>query len=99
MATVIKKKAALISVRELQPIVDRAIKEAGLQVDDHGLVVRWDLAGRILRDLPTAEKFAASVSKTITAHGHDVVPAVLQIDKTIIAGFYERVNTPQTRAF
>ena len=96
------KSAALISARELPRLVDAAIKAAG----DHGIasnamVTKWDLVGRMMKDMASAEKLAAGVAAHINAGagGHKVSSAVLKIDDRILAGFYERVAIPQFREF
>jgi len=94
------KTAALIRAHELPKLVEAAIKAAG----DHGvassaLITKWDLVGRMIRDMASAEKFADGVSAQINKSGHAVSPAVLKIDGRILAGFYERVAIPQFREF
>jgi hypothetical protein len=93
-----KKSAALISARELPKLVNAAIAAAGHHdAVSPALVVKWDLIGRQIREMAAAEKFAHDVSSHLGAAGHAVTPAVLQIDKRIIAGFFERVSVPQIR--
>lgn len=96
-------KAALVSNRELTRVVDAAVKavieRTKIPVDDGSVVIRWELIGRILRDLDTAQPFATQVAKEMTVLGVKATPAVLIIDKKILAGFFERLNLPQQRQF
>lgn len=94
------KSAALIKAHELPRLVEAAVKAAG----DHGvassaLITKWDLVGRMMKDMAAAEKFADGVSAQINKGGHAVSPAILKIDGRILAGFYERVAIPQFREF
>lgn len=103
MAVTPKAKAALVSARELPGLVDAAVKVAAQKVPgvaaDDKVTIRWELIGRILRDLKQAQPFADAVSAELKAKGVAVNPAVLIIDKRILAGFFERVNLPQQRQF
>lgn len=93
-----KATATLVSARELPGIVEKAVREAGQHVEGAGaLVVRWDLIGREIRDFAKANEFASAVVKGVGAHGIAATPAVLAIDKKIIAGFFERSAIPQIR--
>jgi hypothetical protein len=93
-----KKSAALISARELPKLVNAAIQAAGHHdAVSTAVVVKWDLIGREIREMLAAEKFASDVSKHLGDAGHPVTSAVLQIDKRIIAGFFERLAVPQIR--
>jgi hypothetical protein len=91
--------AALISVRQLPGVVEAAVKAAGVRVEGEPLVLRWDLAGKVVRDFGEGKKFADAVSKQVIEAGFDAVPAVLQIDDRILAGFFERIDVPQLRNF
>ena len=92
------KKASLIAARDLPKIVDAAVHAAGIRLASNDpLVVRWDLAGKVVKDFAEGQKFADAVAKHVTAGGIDASPAVLLIDKRIIAGFFERVAIPQIR--
>lgn len=92
------RKATLVPARELPKIVEAAVHAAGDRVGISGpLVLRWDLAGKVVRDLLEGQKFAEHVAKHVTAAGVDAAPAVLAIDNHIIAGFFERHAVPQVR--
>ena len=100
------KKAALVSARELPALVDAAVKAAQAKVPkatpaDNALVRRWELIGRILRerDLAVAQGFADAVVSELKTRNVAAAPALLVIDKKILAGFFERVNIPQQRQF
>ena len=99
MAIASKSVAALVSARELPKVVDEAIKAATAAgiASDGPLVVKWDLIGRQVRDLEAGEAFSGAVAKSLTGSGVKASPALLKIDKIIIAGFFERANIPQTR--
>lgn len=106
MAIAPKTKAALVSVRELPGLVDAAVRVAHQKVPkatpaDEALLLRWDLIGRILRerDLNVAQGFADAVVTELKAKNIAATPALLVIDKKILAGFFERVNIPQDRQF
>lgn len=91
------KKAALIPARNLPKIVTEAIKQAEVRigagvVGEAKIVKKWELIGRVCRDLPQAERFAAEVSREL---GPNVSPALIKIDDKILAGFIERVKVPQ----
>jgi hypothetical protein len=99
-----KPKAALIPARELNSVVAAAVKAAGARVklpptDDGPLIIRWELIGRVLRDLNQAQPFAAEVVKELAAKSIKATPAVLIIDKKILAGFFERPQLPIERQF
>lgn len=90
------KKAALIPARNLPKLVNEAIKQAearlGGPVGEPKLVKKWELIGRVVRDLPQAERFSAEVSAAL---GPVASPAIVKIDDKILAGFIERVKVPQ----
>ncbi|MEG3086492.1 hypothetical protein [Sphingomonas sp. PB4P5] len=94
-----RSSASLISVRELPGIVEAAVKAAGVRVEGESLVLRWDLAGKVVRDFGEGKKFADAVAKQVTEAGFEASPAVLQIDDRILAGFFERIDIPQFRNF
>ncbi|WP_010186942.1 hypothetical protein [Sphingomonas sp. PAMC 26605] len=97
MATDIRK-ATLVAARDLPKIVEAAVHAAGDRVGVSGqLVLRWDLAGKVVRDLLEGQKFADNVALHMKAAGVDAAPAVLAIDNHIIAGFFERQAVPQIR--
>lgn len=98
------KKAALVSARELNTVVAAAVKAAGARVkvppaDDGPLIIKWELIGRILRDLNQAQPFAQEVVKELSAKSIKATPAVLIIDKKILAGFFEKIQVPVERQF
>ena len=101
-----KSKAALVSIRELPSLVEAAVRTAHVKVPkataaDDALLLRWDLIGRILRerDLNVAQGFADAVVAELKAKNVAASPALLVIDKKILAGFFEKVNIPQQRQF
>ncbi len=91
-------KAALISARELPKVVDAAIKAAGDKGHAGPFVLRWDIAGKVIREAE-AHAFATNVAKQLGAAGHEVSPAVLTIGGETLAGFVERNALPQFREF
>lgn len=103
MATDPNRTARLVSMRELPRVVDSAIEIASKRIDvttkAGSIVVKWELIGRILNNFEHAQLFATTVSEEISKAGVEVHPAVLSIDKRIIAGFYERASLPQLREF
>lgn len=104
MAVAPKPKAGLISARELPSVVDAAVKAASvrvkLPVETTGpVIVKWDLIGRVLRDLNQAQPFAAEVVKELAAKNVKASPAVLIVDKKILAGFFEKLQVPIERQF
>lgn len=100
------RKAALVSARELSGLVDAAVNAAHDKVPkatplDSSVTIRWELVGRILRerDLAVAQSFAETVVSELKAKNVAATPALLVVDKRILAGFFERVNVPQLRPF
>ena len=100
------RKAALVSARELSGLVQAAVRVAQEKVPkatpiDDALIVRWELVGRILRerDFGIAQSFAEEVVAELNAKNVAAKPALLVIDRRILAGFFERVNVPQLRQF
>lgn len=96
----VSKRAALISAKELPKLIDAALAGPG----DHGavstaLVKKWDLVGRVMKDMKAADAFSTSVAGHLNASGHSVSAAVLKVDGRILAGFYERVAIPQIKEF
>ncbi len=100
-------KAKLVSARELPGLVTEAVKVAAanpklkekIDLSEPAITIRWDLIGRILRDLNDAQLFSADVAKSLKARDIAVTPATLIIDKRILAGFFERVQVPIERQF
>ena len=106
MAVTPRTKAALVSARELPKLVDAAVRAAHVKVPkatpaDDALLWRWELIGRILRerDLNVAQGFADAVVTELKAQNVAASPALLVIDKKILAGFFERPNIPVPREF
>ena len=102
MAVDLRKSATLVSAQELTKIVNHAVKAAGERSGATGpVVLRWELAGRVIRPGPDALKlahdFADTVARQVTLGGIEATPAVLIIDKEITAGFFERAAVPQQR--
>lgn len=96
-----RETAKLVPMRELadhvQKAVDLAAKSAGLAPGPAGLIARWDLYGRIVRDFAEGQKFAAETKKSLGTSIGGVSPAVLMIDKRIIAGFFPVKEIGQLR--
>lgn len=100
-------KAKLVSARELPGLVSEAVKAAAanpklrqkIDLADPTITIRWELIGRILRDLNDAQLFSADVAKSLKARNITVTPATLIIDKRILAGFFEKVQVPIERQF
>ena len=96
-------KATLVSVRDLPKVVDEAVKAAnkrlGTVPDTAPAIKKWEIYGRVIRDLGQAEKFADAVSAEVAKSGIAVSPATLIIDKHIWCGFIERPNIPVDRNF
>jgi len=106
MAVAPRTKAALVSARELPKLVDAAVRAAQVKVPkatpaEDALTLRWELIGRILRerDLGVAQGFADAVVAELKAQNVAASPALLVIDKRILAGFFERPNIPVQREF
>lgn len=104
MAIAPKSKAALVPARELNDVVAAAVKAAGARVkvpstDDAPLTIKWELVGRVLKDLNLAQPFAAEVVRELAAKNIKATPAVLIIDKRILAGFFEKPQVPAERQF
>ena len=103
----IAPKAKLVSARELSGLVTEAVKAAAanpklkekLDLAEPAITIRWDLIGRILRNLEDAQTFSGDVAKSLKAKNISVTPATLIIDKRILAGFFERVQVPIERQF
>jgi hypothetical protein len=100
-------KAKLVSARELPSLVTEAVRAAAanpklkgkIDLADPTITIRWELIGRILRDLADAQTFSADVAKSLKAKSITVTPATLIIDKRILAGFFEKVQVPIERQF
>lgn len=94
-------KAGLISKRDLVGKIEQAVKLADARLKLPGeageLVVRWDIYGRILRDARHADQFASEVTNQIGALGVSASPALLAIDKKLLAGFIEKIAVPKQR--
>jgi hypothetical protein len=90
-------RAEIVSLKDLGHAVSRAIDAAGHQnVGGAGPIIkRWDIMGRILREMAEGERFAHDVANQLNHSGHQVAPATLAIDGHILAGFIERRAIPQ----
>jgi hypothetical protein len=95
------RQAQLISMRQLPKIVDEAVRAAHGRIGDAAgegkIINRWEIYGRILRDLELGEKFANEVTQNVARQGFAVQPAILKIDRDILCGFIERANVPLDR--
>lgn len=91
MGTRVKPK--LVSVSELDGMVNNAVEIAAkrleLKLKPGNLVHKWDLVGRQVRDVVSAQKFSAEMAKQLNKDGLQVKPAVSIINKQIIAGFIQ----------
>lgn len=98
-----QQKAKLVSARELPKVVEAAVKAASARVGggqeavSGPVIVKWELVGRVARDLAHGEKLAAEISAEMGKAGHEVQPAVLGVGKEIICGFFEPANIPMPR--
>lgn len=90
--------AALIPARNLPKLVKEAVRLAderlGAPAVSGPIVRKWDLVGRVAKDLQTADRFSSEVAKTL---GSAARPAVLKIDDKILAGFIEKVSISEAR--
>jgi len=96
--TTVKIKAQSVSAIELSKMVDKAVgiaaKRLDMTVDSKNIITKWDLVGRVVRDIKLAQSFSEDVAKQISLGGVAVEPATLIIKKQIIAGFFERSRVP-----
>jgi fructose-1,6-bisphosphatase/sedoheptulose 1,7-bisphosphatase-like protein len=97
------KRADLISARKLPDMVDKAVDMAlqriAVKPGKNSVITKWELIGRRVKLFADGEALASEVSKGMAEQGLDVEPAVLKIDKWILAGFFERINLPIERQF
>ena len=93
--------AKLINAAELSNSVTDAValasKRMALPGKQGKIVMRWELMGIIMRDLDIGSQFADAVTAELKTKGIAVEPAVLRVNRQIIAGFYERGNVPAIR--
>lgn len=103
MAVTPTKRTNLVSARELPNFVESAVKTATQRIGSTKvsgpLVKRWDIAGKVLRDLSTAQNFSLEVTAEVTKAGVRAKPALLIIDKEILAGYIDRDHIPKLRDF
>lgn len=95
-------KAKLISMRELPNIVEEAVRAAQVRPNATGgqkIIKRWEIIGRVARDLAEGQAFADKVAANVSARGIKVKSAVLKVDRDIICGFIEPGNIPIDRQF
>ena len=96
-------KAELISARKLPDMVDKAVELALQRIDVNpgkaNIISKWELIGRRVKALADGDVFSQAVAKSMAELGTPVEPAVLKIDKWILAGFFERINVPIDRPF
>jgi hypothetical protein len=96
------KKAGLVSARELPNLVDSAVKAATQRIGSQvagPLVRRWDIAGKVLKDLAAAQAFSKEVTAEVTKAGVRAKPALVILDREILAGFIDRDHIPKLREF
>jgi hypothetical protein len=102
MAVTPTKKVNLVSARQLPNLVDSAVKAATQRIGSSAsgpLVRRWDIAGKVLRDLAAAQSFSKEVTAEVTKAGVRAKPALLIVDREILAGFIDRDHIPKLREF
>ena len=103
MAVAPQTRAGLIPARQLPELVAKAVKLAeertGVAPGKNGILLKWELIGRIIREGRQAETFASAVAGELTRQGFRVDPAVAIVNKKIYCGFIERLNVPQLREF
>lgn len=97
------KRVELISARKLPDMVEKAVELAiertSIKPSKFSVITKWELIGRRLKDMGEAKIFADEVALNMGKSGVEVNPAVLAVDKWIIAGFFERINVPIERPF
>lgn len=97
------KRTDLVSARDLPNVVESAVKTASQRIGaakvSGPLVKRWDIAGKVLRDLATAQTFSREVTAEVAKAGVKAKPALLIVDKDILAGFVDRDHIPKLREF
>ena len=96
------KKAQLIPLSKLPTVVDAAVKAAQERLGGGSpgkIIKKWEILGRVARTLDDGQKFADAVTANITKQGFQAKPALLRLDKIIIAGFIEPPNIPFDRQF
>ncbi len=103
MAVTPTKRPNLVSARELPNVVESAVKAATQRIGSvkaaGPLVRRWDIAGKILRDLAAAQAFSKEVTAEVTRAGVKAKPALVILDREILAGFIDRDHIPKLREF
>lgn len=103
MAVTPTKKANLVSARELPNLVESAVKAASQRIGgaqaSGPLVKRWDIAGKVLRDMAAAQAFSKEVTAEVTKAGVRAKPALVVLDREILAGFIDRDHIPKLREF
>ncbi|HEX8238308.1 MAG TPA: hypothetical protein VF574_01045 [Allosphingosinicella sp.] len=98
------KRAGLVSARELPNVIESAVKTATQRIGSTAkvsgpLVKRWDIAGKVLKDLASAQAFSKEVTAEVTRAGVKAKPALLILDREILAGFVDRDHIPRLREF
>lgn len=90
--------AALIPSRNLPKLVKEAVRLAderlGAPAAAGPIVRKWELVGRVVKDLQTADRFSAEVTQNL---GPMARPALVKIDDKILAGFIEKIAIPEAR--
>lgn len=102
MAVTPTKKTNLVSARELPDVVESAVKAASQRIGSKvsgPLVRRWDIAGKVLKDLAAAQTFSKEVTAEVARAGVKAKPALLILDREILAGFVDRDHIPKFREF
>lgn len=103
MAVTPTKRTNLVSARELPDVVESAVNAAtqriGTTKASGPLVRRWDIAGKVLRDLAAAQSFSKEVTAEVAKAGVKAKPALLIVDREILAGFIDRDHIPKLREF
>ena len=102
MAVTPIRKSNLIAARELPRVVDAAVKAASARVAGaeaaSGVIVKWELIGRVAKNLAQAQELATGITSEVSkSAGVKVQPAVLSVGKQIVCGFFEPGNVPVVR--
>ena len=104
MAVTPTRGSKLVSARELSKVVDAAVKAgsarvAGAEAVSGPVIVKWELVGRVARNLAQGQELATAITGELGKSGIKVQPAVLGVGKQIICGFFEPPNVPLAREF
>jgi hypothetical protein len=97
-----KKRAGVISAKDLSRSIDRAVAMAArrrdIKTQPANYLLNWEILGRILResqDINTAFEFAGEVTRNVRLRGIEASPAVCKLDGDILCGFIEKAGLPK----